>query len=332
MGDDDHQDGATTAATDLGSPFSGFAEAAQAVLADLQGRLGLKLWLVTRAVGEQQVVLHAQDAPEGYGITAGTVLSWSGSLCTAMVAGDGPVIAPRVADVPAYASAPNRSVATFEAYVGVPLVQPDGELFGTLCAFDPEPQPGSLVEAEDLVVLQARLLSTVLHLELGTEELHRRAERAETDATTDVLTGLGNRRGWEQVLAAEETRCSRYGHPGCVLVVDLDELKVVNDGAGHAAGDELLQKAAGVLHGSLRSTDYVARVGGDEFAVLAVETGPEGGRVEAERLREGLRSAGISAAVGLGWRAPDRSLAEAWHDADADMYRQKPARRAARED
>ncbi|MFC3688167.1 diguanylate cyclase [Aquipuribacter hungaricus] len=332
MGDDDHQDGAGTAATVPGSPFPGFAEAAEAVLADLQGRLGLTLWLVTRAVGEHQVVLHAQDAPEGYGITAGTVLSWSGSLCTVMAAGDGPHVAPRVADVPAYATAPNRAVAPIEAYVGVPLVQPDGELFGTLCAFDPEPQPGALVEAEDLVVLQARLLSTVLHLELGTEELHRRAERAETDATTDVLTGLGNRRGWEQVLAAEETRCSRYGHPASVLVVDLDELKVVNDGSGHAAGDELLRRAAEVLHGSLRSTDYVARVGGDEFAVLAVETGPEGGRVEADRLREALRGAGIAAALGLGSRAPDRSLTDAWRDADADMYRQKPSRRTARQD
>ena len=315
--------------TTSGSSFPDFAAAAQGVLVDLQRRLGLTLWLVTRNLGEHQVVLQAQDAPQGYGIVPGTVLSWSGSLCAAMVAGDGPHVAPRVTDVPAYASAPNRRNAPIEAYVGVPLMQPDGEVFGTLCAFDPEPQPDSLVDAEDLVLLQAKLLSTVLHLQLRNEELGRRAERAETDATTDALTGLGNRRGWQQVLATEETRCRRYAHPGSVLIIDLNELKVANDTAGHAAGDDLLRNAADVLTACLRSTDYVARVGGDEFAILAVETGHDGGQVEASRLREHLARAGVSAAVGVASRAPDGTLDDAWREADDDMYRRKSARRTA---
>ena len=221
------------------------------MLEHLQDRLGMRLWLVTRAAGEHQVVLEARDAPQGYGIAPGSVLSWGGSLCAAMVAGDGPHVAPRVADVPAFAAAPNRRTATIEAYVGVPLLRPDGEVFGTLCGFDPEPQDDRLDDAEDLVLLQARLLSTLLHLELSNEELHRRAERAETVASTDVLTGLGNRRGWQAVLEAEETRCQRYGHPASVLVIDLDDLKVLNDSQGHAAGDDLLRTAATVLRRTL---------------------------------------------------------------------------------
>lgn len=319
---DEHPAGAGSS-----DPFPDFAAAARGVLAHLQGRLGMRLWLVTRAAGEHQVVLQARDAPQGYGISAGAVLSWEGSLCAAMVAGKGPHVAPRVADVPAFASAPNRRTAPIEAYVGVPLLRPDGAVFGTLCAFDPEPQDEQLRGAEDLVLLQARLLSTLLHLELTTDELARRLERAETAASTDVLTGLGNRRGWESVLEAEEARCRRYGHPASVLVVDLDDLKVLNDSEGHAAGDDLLRAAASVLRTTVRVSDYVARVGGDEFAVLAVETGDPGGAREADRLRRELDRAGIAAAVGVGSRAPDGSLDVAWRQADADMYRHKAARR-----
>ncbi len=308
------------------APFVDFAAAAREVLHDLQGRLGLRLWLVTRLVGEHQVVLHSRDAPLGYGVSPGMVLSWEGSLCAAMVAGDGPHIAPRVADFPAFFSAPNREQAPIEAYVGFPLVQPDGGIFGTLCAFDPEPQPETLRDAEGLIRLQARLLSTMLHLELSNERLNRRAERAESDATTDTLTGLGNRRGWKQVVAAEEARCLRYGHPACVLVLDLNGLKAVNDSAGHAAGDNLLRECANVLADSARTSDYVARLGGDEFALLAVETDLDGGHAEAERVRCRLDAAGISAAVGSGVRKPTGNLDQAWHDADADMYRRKRLR------
>ena len=308
------------------SSFLDFSSAAHAVLRDLQRRLGLELWVITRAVGEHQVVLEAHGGEAAYGVEAGTVLSWGGSLCRAMVAGAGPHVAPRLSDVPAYATAPNRAHLPVEAYVGVPLLRPDGEVFGTLCAFDPEPQPESLREWEGLVHLQARLLSTILHLELDGERLARRAERAESAATSDGLTGVGNRRGWDDVLVAEEARCRRYGHPACVLVVDLNDLKRVNDRSGHAAGDELLRACADVLVGFARTSDHVARLGGDEFAVLAVETTRDGGEAEAGRLRHAFRSAGISAAVGLGVRGPAGSLGEAWLEADADMYAHKPAR------
>ena len=324
---DDSAHVSPTAGHDAVSPFPDFAAAAQEVLRHLQGRLGLRLWLITRRAEDHQVVLQVRDAPGGYDITTpGTALSWSGSLCAVMVAGDGPHIAPRVGDVPALAAAPNREVAAIEAYVGFPLTQPDGEVFGTLCAFDPEPQPESLRDAEDLVRLQARLLSTVLHLELSAERLDRRAERAESEATTDPLTGLGNRRGWDRVLAAEEARCRRHGHPATVIVLDLDGLKGVNDAGGHAAGDDLLRRSAEVLAGSARASDYVARLGGDEFGLLAVEAGPAGGEAEAARIRARLDEAGVGAAVGVASRDPAGTLEDAWREADADMYRHKRLR------
>ena len=308
----------------VGIPFPDFSTASNAVLQLLEDRIDLGLWMVTRQAGPDQVVLAARNAPgSGYEVSVGAVLPWADSLCVQLVSGHGPAVAPRVGDVPAYADAPNRQLVPIEAYMAVPLRQADGEVFGTLCGFAQQPQPESLHEAEALVVLQARLLATVLNLQLQREELERRAERAETEAHRDVLTGLANRRAWDTVLAAEEARCRRYGHPAAVVVVDLNGLKTLNDSSGHAAGDQLLRDAAAVLHGAARETDLVARLGGDEFGVLALETDGNGGHVTAERLRRALRDHGVAAAVGVGVRSPQATLAVAWQDADRAMYEDK---------
>jgi diguanylate cyclase (GGDEF)-like protein len=323
------QDPVENADAPAGSPYPDFTTAAEAVLQLLRHRVRLRLWMVTRAVGRDQVVLQAQNASRGrYGASAGMVLPWDGSLCAAMVAGHGPMVAPSAADVPAYASASARKQSPIEAYVGVPLRHPDGRVFGTLCGFDPQPQPEILADVEDLVVLQAALLSTVLALELDRESLERRVERAEVDANRDALTGLANRRAWENIVAAEEARSGRYGHPGCVLVLDLNDLKSVNDTHGHVAGDDLLRRCAEVLTGVARSSDFVARLGGDEFGVLAVETDRAGGEAQVHRLREALADARIEAAVGFSVRAPGTSFEAAYQGADQAMYRDKERRRA----
>ena len=307
-----------------GLPFQDFETASAEVLRMLQSRFGLGLWMVTRAIGSEQLVLAARTAPaSGYPTMAGATLVWDGSLCFQMVAGHGPPVAPRVEDVAAYAEAASRHHVAIEAYVGVPLRQEDGALFGTLCGFDPAPQPESLRDAEPLLTLLARLLATVLRLELDHERERRRAERAEVDAGQDALTGLANRRAWDLALAAEETRCRRYGHPAAVLVLDLNDLKTVNDTHGHAAGDSLLRDCATVLAATARDTDLVARLGGDEFGLLAVETDADGGRAKLERIRNALQEEGIRAAAGLGVRRSDGDLVAAWREADHAMYADK---------
>src|SRR6185436_6174248 len=102
------------------------------------------------------------DARDGDALAEGSVLSWSGSLCRQMVAGSGPVVAPQVDEVPAYARAANRQHMDIEAYVGVPLRLADGGIFGSLCGFDPEPQADALLAAQPTIELAGRLLATVL--------------------------------------------------------------------------------------------------------------------------------------------------------------------------
>jgi diguanylate cyclase len=305
-----------------------FQRASVAVLRFLRQRLGFGLWMVTRTDDDDWIVLAAED--HGYGVAPGDLFRWSDSFCSRMVRGLGPRVAPRSEDVPVYAEAPIGRQVPIQAYIGVPIADPDGALFGTLCAIDPAPQPSTIVAEQPLVELLAGLLGNILASEREREEAARRAERAEHDSQIDELTGLGNRRGWEHVLDAEEARSRRYGDPAAVLVLDLDGLKVTNDTLGHAAGDELLRRTALTLREVVREPDYLARVGGDEFSLLALRCGPAAARQLSSRLRAHLTAMGVEASFGSALRHPSRGLRAAWSEADAAMYVDKRVRAASR--
>ncbi len=134
------------------------------------------------------------------------------------------------------------------------------------------------------------------------------ARRLEFLVDHDFLTGLFNRRHFERTLAQEVERTARYGAPGAVLLIDLDNFKEVNDTFGHMAGDDLLKGIGGLLRHRMRHTDILARVGGDEFAVLLPQTGAEQAQVVADEFVKALgrqtavlanQSIRITASVGV---------------------------------
>lgn len=302
---------------------SDFAQASAATLRLLRQQLGHDLWMVTRIDGDALVVLDCLD--HGYGVARGDVLPWSATLDWRMVNGQGPRVAPRVHDVPAYTTAGITSAMRIESYLGVPMLH-DGALFGTLTGLHPVAMPDSVVTSLPTVELLASLLSRVLSLETVATQVARRAERAEVEAHVDPLTQLGNRLAWTKVLVDEESRCRRYSRPACVISVDLDGLKRANDALGHDAGDRLLRDAALVLRRVTRICDQVARVGGDEFAVLAVEASEIEGRALLDRIVVAFAAAGVEASVGMAVREGHTTLEETWQAADHAMYRHKRRR------
>lgn len=157
-----------------------------------------------------------------------------------------------------------------------------------------------------------------------------RGRQAEVDALVDALTGIANRRAWTSMLAFVETECALRDSCASVIVIDLDNLKHVNDTQGHSAGDELLRGAADVLTAESRECDHVARVGGDEFAVLAVGVAEPEARRIAERLGARLSAVGIAASVGVAARGETGGLTRAWDDADTAMYEAKWMRKSRR--
>jgi diguanylate cyclase (GGDEF)-like protein len=157
-------------------------------------------------------------------------------------------------------------------------------------------------------------------------------ERERQLSRTDDLTGLANRRAFEEAVELERLRVRRSRAPLSLAWLDLDGFKSVNDTQGHPAGDRLLVAVAASLRAAVRDTDFVARLGGDEFGVLLPGTSPEAARSAGERLRAAVRAAaetnrsGVAASVGVAtFLAPPDTAGAALAAADGAMYDVKRA-------
>ena len=154
-------------------------------------------------------------------------------------------------------------------------------------------------------------------------------------SSRDALTGLANRRQFEVAISREIDRVARAGEPALLLVLDIDHFKKVNDTHGHAAGDLVIQSVAAALQDCVRPMDTVARVGGEEFAIILPNCPPAFGQTVAERIRNKVASqpvalvggAALAVTVSVGGAfAPQwvRSSPTLWMDrADQQLYRAK---------
>ncbi len=124
------------------------------------------------------------------------------------------------------------------------------------------------------------------------DELRRSSALLERQSREDALTGLLNRRHFDERLRSELARASRHGHPLCLAVIDIDHFKAINDGGGHALGDRVLQRLGELLRSHFRVSDVVARIGGEEFGVLLPETALAGAAASLEQLRRRLEDGG----------------------------------------
>jgi diguanylate cyclase len=282
--------------------------------------------MFTRVEGDDWVVLDAIG--DSYPFVAGSVLKWSDSCCARLVAGEGPMIASNINEVPAYASAPVAAAFPILSYVGLPIFRKDGSLFGTMCAIDSEPV-NEIERYLPLVELVAGLLGFAVDRQSEADDSSRRAEAARTESHIDGLTGILNRKGWDSLVGLEDERCRQYGYPASIYVVDLDGFKSINDTLGHQVGDDVLRKTAQCLKATFRERDIVARTGGDEFSILAVECeGVQGERLH-RRLEAELARVSIAASVGFAY-CPATRLGDVWKSADEAMYVAKRKRSRVR--
>lgn len=168
------------------------------------------------------------------------------------------------------------------------------------------PSPAFILEqiAAQPVVYTYTSASMLLLLTFLGWLLGRREDRLQAGSLTDPLTGLWNRRLLSNRLQEELARALRHRTPLAFMLVDLDQLKQVNDRAGHQAGDEALRHVADAIRRSCRRSDVPARYGGDEFAVLAPSTASSDAVALAERIRVAVRETpfatdGLSVSIGV---------------------------------
>lgn len=207
-------------------------------------------------------------------------------------------------------------IARYLKRYGVPhrgSYEPEGQGFADLAL-------AVALEAKDRLVQQQARIDALEHL-----------------ALTDELTGLFNRRGFENRLKLALAEAKRREESGVLVYIDLDGFKPINDNFGHAAGDEVLRHVAAMLAASIRDTDAVARLGGDEFAMLLVNTAWRNGLVRARTLEKAVNASGViwdgnlislKASFGIQAYGPDDDLPKLLIDADQAMYASKRERRS----
>lgn len=148
-------------------------------------------------------------------------------------------------------------------------------------------------------------------------------------AVTDLLTGLANRRGAEQQIRREMSRAKRYGADVCFVLFDVDHFKRVNDRHGHNVGDDVLRIVATTVAGALRESDLAARWGGEEFLAMLPNTGLDGARLCAERVRVAVARkqipvvGAVTISGGVAQLEPSEDLAQVLARADKSLYRSK---------
>jgi diguanylate cyclase (GGDEF)-like protein len=179
-----------------------------------------------------------------------------------------------------------------------------------------------------------QLIAEISALRGKVAQLQERVEQLDMLAHEDSLVGLPNRRGFVRALERLIDRMERYDEQGAVLFVDLDGLKAINDTFGHQAGDEALIQVSRLLVGGVRKSDVVARIGGDEFAILLGHSSEDSARDAAHRLIDTIadskfthcgQSLPLSVAIGASAVHADDTPEAALARADEEMYRRKAA-------
>ncbi|HEX4932363.1 MAG TPA: GGDEF domain-containing protein, partial [Gemmatimonadaceae bacterium] len=166
-------------------------------------------------------------------------------------------------------------------------------------------------------------------LQVNQESLIEANARLAALASHDALTGLKNRRAFEERMVEELARIRRTRQPVTLLLLDIDHFKLFNDSFGHPRGDEVLRDVARLLSRTIRDTDVAARYGGEEFAIILPNTDAEGAHEMGERLRRAIEEApwaerAITISVGAATAVTQgANLTELLEQADRALYRSK---------
>jgi diguanylate cyclase (GGDEF)-like protein len=268
--------------------------------------------LVSLVTDERQYFAGMHGVPQPVADERGTPLSHS--FCQHVVANEAPLVISDARLDPVLCA--NLAIVDLDviAYAGFPIVAPQGHVLGSLCAIDDTPRvwdPSHLDALSDIAVL------------IG-NELERRSlvRRLASDARTDALTSLANRRSWDEQLPLALAHAERLGHPLAVALLDLDHFKVYNDRHGHPAGDLALRQLGARWSAGVRTIDVLARIGGEEFGLILPGCDAPAALELVERLRCDL-PASLTASAGIA----------CWHDgltatdlvarADRELYRAK---------
>lgn len=198
------------------------------------------------------------------------------SFCGHSILGNAVLIVPNTLEDERFADNPLVVEEPFiRFYAGCPLHAPNGSKLGTLCIIDRQPR---ILEPEDIETLKD--LASMAERELATFDL----------AMSDELTKITNRRGFMALAQHSLGLCRREGRPACLIFLDLDKFKFINDNFGHAEGDRTLICFANQMRSNFRTLDIIARFGGDEFVVLLSSASIQQAEIILKKFSQSLKA------------------------------------------
>ncbi|AMD00612.1 MULTISPECIES: sensor domain-containing diguanylate cyclase [Halomonas] len=286
---------------------------------------------------------HIQFAynPHGLTIPEGLSVPWSDTLCKRAL-DEGRAYTDTVAECWADSGAARQ--LGLVTYLSAPVRVGDSELYGTLCGASAS-RVAVTAEAERLLGLFANLIARQIERDRLLQKLRQENSLFSSYALTDPLTGIPNRRALYHELSRSLANAARYGEALYIAFIDLDGFKAINDQYGHDAGDRFLISMTSVLTKGLRTGDYLARTGGDEFVFFGLGSRADTADKDEDVLHHRLESLTTGrfdigyqsieypgASVGL-IRAGngERDIDGLLKRADAAMYVVKRARRSRRQ-
>ena len=257
--------------------------------------------------------------------TIGPFIGRKQSVCQLIISTGEPLVIGDIQTDERFAGHPVVPLIPLHFYAGVPLLATPDLAIGSLCIM--REKPG--IEPDfDIEPLQSLAAIAIDELEL--RSLNRDLTRM---SRVDALTGLANRRGFDEALERAQVRCRRTGETLAVMMIDIDYFKALNDSFGHQGGDVALQALGAVMAGAfVRKDDTIARYGGEEFAGILTGNDANGALIVAERIRRALSKAAIphpktgSLTVSIGIAARPGAEIEVEQmiaEADAALYEAK---------
>lgn len=221
-------------------------------------------------------------------------------------------------------------------YAGCPVRSPDGHKIGSLCVIDREPRTLTASQLEDLKDLAAMVEVEIKSSHLAAAQIRMNEELAQAKRAVlvDPLTRLWNRGGGDEFLARQHQIAVQNGEKFCLVMMDIDFFKKINDTYGHAAGDEVLREVARRILRGIRSEDFACRRGGEEFLLVIADPAATDALSIAQRVRETIRSTPVvvgehsipvTISMGLAYFDPAAIVSpeEVIQLADAGLYRAK---------
>jgi GAF domain-containing protein len=274
-------------------PFLSLQESLPALLACLRAVVPMRLWMVGRLNGTAWTVVEADDRL--HKVKVGDSFPWPDTLCVRVLEHFGCCFAEDAAANPILAAAPVRESIKIGAYIGYPMLSWRGELLGTVCGIDPEPQPPFTPQQRQVVQTVSRSISTLVAHSFKVDESRRSDPGIRTPVNIDHLTGLPNLAAWQSLLEEEEVALRR------------DD-------------DDALVRHGHLLKRHVRGRDAVARTALNRFSLLLRGLGAEQGRPAVDKIRQTLLENGADVAVGFAMRRASGNLVAAARIADIRMY------------